>query len=105
MKKTANHIVIIFVAIFFTCFFPLPKVKAQKTVSYTITNKGSKTVSFSQRNEKNNNVGAVFYKLDGGKKQSNEGKLGNKIVIECNGKNEIFYLKETKDNDFTVNCN
>ena len=105
MKKTSNYIIIIFVTIFCTCFFPLSKIKAQKTVTYNISNKGSKTVSFSQRNNKNNNVGAVIYKLDAGKKQSNEGQIGNKIVVECNEKKQIFYLKETKDNDFVVDCN
>ncbi len=105
MKKLINSAVLIFLTIFFTSFFHTTKVKAQKTVSYKITNNGSKSISFSQRNNKDNNVGATVYKLDGGKKQSNEGILGNKIVVECNGKKQIFYLGETKNNDFIINCN
>jgi hypothetical protein len=103
MKKLINGAVLIFLTIFFTSFFHIAK--AQKTVSYKIANNGSKTISFSQRNSKDNNVGATVYKLDGGKKQSNEGILGNKIVVECNGKKQIFYLGETKNNDFIINCN
>ena len=105
MKKTLKYVILILITIFFTSFFHISKVKAQKTVSYKITNKGSKSISFSQRNNKDNNVGATVYKLDGGKKQSNEGILGNKIVVECNGKKQIFYLGETKNNDFVINCN
>ena len=105
MKKTINYAVLMLLMMFFTFFIPIPEIEAQKSVSYKITNKGSKSVSFSQRNNKDNNVGAIVYKLDGGKKQSNEGILGNKIVVECNGKKQIFLLGETKNNDFIVNCN
>lgn len=114
MKKIIKNIATIFLMTLFFSFFSASTVKAQekvsaarpqKTISYKITNKGSKSISFSQRNNKDNNIGAVVYKLDGGKKQANEGKLGNKIVVECNGKKQIFILGETKENDFTVNCN
>ncbi len=105
MKKTLEYVILMLATVFFTSFFHISKVKAQKTVSYNITNNGSKSISFSQRNSKDNNVGAIVYKLDGGKKQSNEGILGNKIVVECNSKKQIFYLGETKNNDFVINCN
>lgn len=106
MKKSMFYAVFLFVMTFVVIFLGTSEAQAQnKKASYTITNKGTKKVSFFEKGQKGLISGVGKTIQSGQSEKVTLSEIGHTVTVDCgNGKKQTFTVVDKK-NEFVINCN